>query len=70
MLIKAEQYASLVRRISQCKKCEELATHNGQNSGLDNRAKDSGVINLWNCWQGSLDAKIIVIARIMEIILK
>lgn len=63
MSIKEKQYANLVRRISQCKKCEVLATHNGRNSGLDNRAKDSGVINLWNCWQGSLDAKIIVIGQ-------
>lgn len=60
---KEEQYLNLVRRISQCKKCEDLATRDKQNSGLDNRAKDSGVINLWNCWQGSLDAKIIVMGQ-------
>ncbi|MBO5213520.1 MAG: hypothetical protein J6B86_01960 [Clostridia bacterium] len=66
---KKEAFRSLVEEVSKCHVCAQMVTlpHLGGGECLENDDHglntDTPYINLWNLWQGNLDADILVIGQ-------
>ena len=74
---KQKRYIDLVHKIKNCHICEKIKMptyieggecllndfHGIRDEETDVRNLDSLYVNRWNCWQGSLDAKIMLIGQ-------
>lgn len=58
------QYKELVKDVARCKICDDITIENKDGSVIKLTHDENRVhINLWSHWQGSLDAKILLIGQ-------